>query len=562
MSTAKRKLHIDEHAVPGTVFLVDLFNTATNAPRSETEKDILLVPAPSDDPEDPLNWSSIRKWRAVSLVHLYTFVVAWSSAGVYSILVEISEATGLSVSQLNSGTGTMLLFFGWGCLLWQPWGLTYGRRGSYIVSLFLTAGISVWTAYSTSYSTWVTQRVLIGLFGAPIECLCEVSITDLYFNHQRGRQIGLYLLALSGGAYIAPLCNGFISQNMGWQWVMYWCAILSGATGILCFFFLEETMYYRETTFEATLDPDSVFNSSAPSETNASSSSFNEKSLANGTTTVPPVPDNTDDNILVTDFPERRSYLQSLALWKVIPERPNEFVRIIFRPFIVAAQLPIVLWSGCFQGVAVCAFSAMNATASVVFSSEPYNFKSSMVGLTYIAPTIGCSIGAIWGGEISDRFCIYLSRRNRGYREAEYRLWASIGLCIIPPSGMILWGVGTAHQVHWVGLVFGMGMLGFAMSTAGCIVIGYTIDSYKEISGETMMSLNIIRCTIAFGFGYAITPWIDRAGYQNGFIEMAFISLALYLTFIFFLFKGKQLRRNSASKYWKLVEHGIRSLQE
>ena len=52
--------------------------------------------------------------------------------------MNISEHTGLSVSALNQGSGTMLLFFGWGALIWQPIALTFGRRGVLLVSLLCT----------------------------------------------------------------------------------------------------------------------------------------------------------------------------------------------------------------------------------------------------------------------------------------------------------------------------------------------------------------------------------------------------------------------------------------
>lgn len=48
--------------IPGTVQLVDLTGTmkAKHASGLE-EQDIILIPAPSKDPEDPLNWTRGRK---------------------------------------------------------------------------------------------------------------------------------------------------------------------------------------------------------------------------------------------------------------------------------------------------------------------------------------------------------------------------------------------------------------------------------------------------------------------------------------------------------------------
>ena len=53
---------MDENELPpGSVRLVDLQGTLNTKHASGGLKDIVLVPAPSEDPEDPLNWSSRRK---------------------------------------------------------------------------------------------------------------------------------------------------------------------------------------------------------------------------------------------------------------------------------------------------------------------------------------------------------------------------------------------------------------------------------------------------------------------------------------------------------------------
>ena len=58
--------------VPGTVHLVDLHGVldSKHAP-GFVNNDIVLVPSPSSDPNDPLNWSRNRKWLATASVCLY-----------------------------------------------------------------------------------------------------------------------------------------------------------------------------------------------------------------------------------------------------------------------------------------------------------------------------------------------------------------------------------------------------------------------------------------------------------------------------------------------------------
>lgn len=93
---------------PGTTRLIDVDGTVHNkhAPGSE-DRDIVLIPRPSDDPEDPLNWTRRRKWLATSCVVVYTVMVAIPSSAVYSVVTPIRNATGLSLADINNGTGIM-----------------------------------------------------------------------------------------------------------------------------------------------------------------------------------------------------------------------------------------------------------------------------------------------------------------------------------------------------------------------------------------------------------------------------------------------------------------------
>jgi MFS family permease len=95
------------------------------------------------------------------------------------VFVPIAEDTGLSLGDLNAGTGYMFLLFGWGCLFWQPIGLTYGRRGMLLLSLLGTVAINCWSANARTNGTWIATRLLIGFFGSPVESLSEVVIADV-----------------------------------------------------------------------------------------------------------------------------------------------------------------------------------------------------------------------------------------------------------------------------------------------------------------------------------------------------------------------------------------------
>lgn len=128
---------------------------------------------------------------------------------------------------------------------------------------------------------------------------------------------------------------------------------------------------------------------------------------------------------------------------------------------------------------------------------------------------------------------------------------------LVACANVTLQGVGAAHGVHWVGLAFGLGMMVFGLVIGGGIGLSYAVDCFKEISGESMASVIIIRNTIGFGISYAITPWYTNMGLQNCFITAGFISIACMATFLPMIWKGKALRKFSAKKYWKYVETSV-----
>lgn len=537
----------DQHDVPGTVRLVDVAGHISGALHDATRQDIVLVPRPSSDPNDPLNWSYRRKLVCVSMAYLYVLGTGIATSLQYSVLADITADTGISTANLVQGTGVMFLLFGWACLVWQPIAVTYGRRGVYLITMLLTVPIMAWTAYSSSSGEWFAHRVLIGIIVSPIESLCEVTVFDLFFAHNRGTYMGLYVFILFGSNFLAPLVAGWFNDAYGWRWTMNFGSIICAVCFVVMFFFMEETMYFRQNTAAGAVDI--ILADRLPGDGEATDTTGFDKEIAD------PTPSSTATSSSTPTTRDINAGWGRYGLFKVLPGRPSnlDMLRMAYRPIIMVFKFPTVAWAGFLYGINLAWYNVLNGTASPVLTSDPYNWSAAQVGCIYTGPIIGAGFASLWSGNVADWVALQLARRNDGIREPEHRLWVLAVSGIISAAGLVIWGVGAYNNVHWIGLGFGLGMLTFGCVTGGSIAVSYNVDCFKEIAGETTVSIMLIRNTIGFGFSYAITPWWTTQGLQNCFITAAMISIACTFTFLFMIVYGKRIRRWSIPSYHKYM---------
>ena len=530
--------------IPGTVYLVD--KSGSGSAPGGSKKDIILVPQPSSDPEDPLNWSLSRKLRAVSMVYLFIIGNGIATSLQYSLLADITRDTGISTAHLVQGNGVMSLVFGWACLFWQPMALTFGRRGVYLASILLMVPLCVWTAYSKTAGEWYAHRILIGFAASPFESLPAVTVFDLFFAHNRGTYMGAYVFILFGGTFIAPLVAGWFNDAYGWRWTMHFGAIVSAVTFVILFFGLEETMYFRGATGPRA-DPLAANPSDAHSsddESNSSQRKSDDKKKSARVDDTPVLARASSNPTAVNRVSPILLTWNRLKPFRNLPGRPTvtDMFKMAYRPVLMIFTFPCTAWAGFLYGINLAWYNVLNGTASPILSSEPYNWKAASIGSVYAGPIIGSAFACVWSGVIADKLTLWLARRNNGIREAEQRLWPLAFSCVMTAAGLITWGVGAYHNVHWVGLVFGLGMLTFGVVTGGSIAVAYNVDCFKDLAGETTVSIMIIRNTIGFGFNYAITPWYENQGLQNCFITAAFLSIGCTLTFLLIMVYGKKMR--------------------
>jgi len=145
-----------------------------------------LVPQPTNNPADPLNWS--RTWKIITAVSqlLYVWVLVCSALSLAPLFPFLGMEFHLSQQQLSLLTGLNVITLGFANILIVPISNIFGRRPVSIFFGFLVVLTNIWQALATSHKSLLAARACNGIAAATSETIMVQVIADMFFLHERG----------------------------------------------------------------------------------------------------------------------------------------------------------------------------------------------------------------------------------------------------------------------------------------------------------------------------------------------------------------------------------------
>lgn len=336
----------------------------------------------------------------------------------------------------NTKTGATNLALGYANFIIIPCANVFGRRPTAIVCSIICIAANVWEALAGSYSSLLGGRILVGIGAAISESFMPMIIADIVFLHERGRWMGIYFWAFFTGAWLGPVVAGTIAGHVSWRWFFWLAAIMQCVNLIALILFFPETKYRRENSVPK------MPHATAPSNTQeqGSHSHAGEKEAQADTNQNSsftrddiPIDESGRSVFLGKGFP---SHNQRWNLWFQIDRIGLKLLpRDILTPFYISI-LPIVVFASCCLAFPACALLVLNLLESPAFSAAPFYFSPASVGYTNFALMGGGIFGLLTAGPFSDWSSMVLTRRNKGIREPEMRLFSLIPFIIIGLIGM------------------------------------------------------------------------------------------------------------------------------
>ncbi|KAI0003894.1 major facilitator superfamily domain-containing protein [Xylariaceae sp. FL0662B] len=509
----------------------------------------VLVPQPSDDPHDPLNWSLM--WKAITLTcaTVLSFSLNLGPLALAPMFEEYIKEWDRSLADVVQFTGTFaqeslliyqqesdyvagiaILVLGFSNFIWVPMSVCFGRRPVMILSSFICAMSSIWRARATSYESFMGASILNGIAAGPCETLMPQIITDTTFLHDRGKYNTLYFAMYFAALMIGPIISGSMAFNLGWR-SFWWFN-----TGLLLFCFLLNLFLFPETRYNRTRDQ-----SVDPQGTDTTES---DKKM---TSAVYDDGRNTDNGeALAASQTEQDPWLgrgkPSKAQFNLFQRYEGSLLRELWIPWYLHA-FPIVELAAFVVSFSAGGYLVVNLSQTQAFAAPPYNYSSQTIGLFNLAVFIGGLIGLFTNGPWSDWIAAYLTKRNNGVREPEMRLLAMIPYVAVMIIGSVVLGVGYDYHWPWpVIVVLGYGCLGIQVSALPSIASTYAVDSYKPVTGSLFVAITVNKNVWGYGVSKFLTPWAEKSGFRPPIlVNMALITAFCSCGIIFWFF-GKKFR--------------------
>ncbi|KAJ5107694.1 hypothetical protein N7456_004369 [Penicillium angulare] len=507
--------------------------------------EITLIPTPTNSPDDPLNWSTWRRyWHAFLILLIVAFTAATSNdAGTAGN--GMNAELGISWDAINVAAGVLFVGIGYCTLLLSPAPFLYGRRISYLLCILFSMIGSIWFARVQSVEDNIWNQLFVGASESCAEALAQQSLSDIFFQHHRGLVLGFYILATSIGTFMGPLVAGFITDddNLGWRWVGWLAVIISGAMFILFYFGLEETYFDRKSVLQG-LDV-------RPQGAHRSSEHHSEKSNSQDNT-GPVLVNSSSMTDEESGQKKGKTYWQRIALITPAPTLigtgfKQYFLRMWYTLRIFS--FPAVIYSGLQWGAQDAWLTFYLTVEEDNYYEAPWFYTDAAVGIMNVPTLIGACIGCIYGGWFSDFFVTWMAKRNHGIFEAEQRLWLLFPVAFIGPAGLMLFGIGSDKGWNWPLPYLGLGFIGFGWGCAGDLSMAYLQDAYPDMVLEGMVGVSVINNTIGCIFTFSAQYWLDAQTLSQVFIALGVLSWASLMTTAPMIYWGKKCRRLTQKRY-------------
>lgn len=461
---------------------------------SGTENNPFVLEYIKNDPRDPLNLPTWKKWVSTSIAGFSILAVAFASSAFTGGIPGVIEEFNISSEVSTLGISLYVLGFALGPLLWAPLSELYGRQKLFVatygmVTIFLAASTG-----SKNIQTLLIFRFLSGAFGSSPLTNAGGVVADLFTGDQRGLAMSVFAIAPFMGPTLGPVAGGFLGAAKGWRWVEGLMAIFTGTLWILCSAIVPETY-----------TPVILRNRAA------------KLSKMTG-----------------------KIYRTKLEIDQGSKKVSQELKKALSRPWALLFTEPIVLLLSLYLAIVYGTLYMMFAAFPIVYQRQR-GWSLGIGGLSFIGIMIGMLIALgyiFWDNGRYTR----VSKKYNGEAPPEARLPLCLVGSVFLPMGLFWFAWTNSPSIHWAVSIVGSAPFGFGMVTIFMGVINYLIDAYVIYAASVLAGSGVLRSLFGATFPLFTKYMYAGLGIHWASSIPAFLGLAC-VPFPFLFYKyGESIR--------------------
>ncbi|BCS26847.1 uncharacterized protein APUU_51558A [Aspergillus puulaauensis] len=517
-------IQVDGQHAPGTVLLIN--QTAGDGflqEKHDTGKNtnVILVPQPSNSPNDPLNWPQWKKNLAYAVIFANSIIYASIPAPLIApSTVLLSQSLGRSIKDVSMLTAYQLLL----CACYGPIASAlahkYGKRPQFIFGAVMgMVGTIVCCTTTYSYRVLLAGRIIQGVGSSVFESLSMAVIGDLFFVHERSFRASLLVMTWTCIISLVSILGGLITEELGWRYVFLIHLPFTIVGVIATFLLLPETQYQS--------DPDDI--AGAPEETQVEDKGRNEISHEHDE-----LPDRENGGVPSSSTEMKKTFVQELAIYSRTFSDTNLF-KLVFAPFGVLLN-PAVIWLTIVGSVCIALYVALSYILAQIWSPPPYNLNARQNGTFYVGALIGGLLSSTVSPWVGDIITTKMTKWNQGVYEPEFRIPMIIFATLFCGIGwfVFMWDLDnpTPHGYYLGAFCHGCLCAG---TTIGMTVANlYILDAFRESSTEIFVLAMASKNFLFYGFSEFINDWTERQGPSEvlrvfGIVTMCIMATSLVL---------------------------------
>lgn len=179
---------------------------------------------------------------------------------------------------------------------------------------------------------------------------------------------------------------------------------------------------------------------------------------------------------------------------------------------------------------------------SKIWKHPAYDFTTTQVAFSYLAPAVGFTVAALFIVPYIDRIYNSLKKHYSNDGKPEYRLpLANVGAIFLPCS--LFWFAWTVeHERPWPVPLSAMLLFGASQVSIFNSVQNYYIDAFESMAASALAAGAFLRSVVGGIIPLFVPTLIEKVGYGWGLSVFGFIAVALMPAPLLFFWYGARLR--------------------